>query len=106
MGSSYSHLPSDTTKKSLYQRVQDKKRGPGPGDEDILKYTGKTRQQLNAWAENQPGVGKNQLAGTLTVGPASGFGGLAIGGGYGGWGFDGHRGLKFAPVKNGGDKGN
>ncbi|EHK27013.1 uncharacterized protein TRIVIDRAFT_215039 [Trichoderma virens Gv29-8] len=85
-------------KKSIYRRYEDKKRGPGPSDEDILKYTGKTRDELNAWAENQPGVGKNQAAGKLTVGASSGFAGAAAAGGLGGWGTEGTRKMKF-PVK-------
>ncbi|PFH56703.1 hypothetical protein XA68_16118 [Ophiocordyceps unilateralis] len=98
MGSSHSspdspEAASDEAKpKSLYQRMQDKKRGP-ISDEDIKKYTGKTRDELMTWAENQPGVGKNQLAGKLALGPASGLGG---------WGPDAEptgadRGMKFPP---------
>ncbi|EGR45293.1 uncharacterized protein TRIREDRAFT_43129, partial [Trichoderma reesei QM6a] len=84
-------------KKSLYRRYEDKKRGPGPTDEDILKYTGKTRDQLNAWAETQPGVGKNQAAGKISVGPASGFAGAGAAQGLGGWGAEGTRKMKFPP---------
>lgn len=92
----------DAQKKSLYQRLQDKKRGPGISDEDLQKYTGKTREQLSAWSETQPGVGKNQLAGSIAVGPTSGLGGTAAGAGLGGWGpsavpNDGKRGMKFPP---------
>lgn len=90
---------STDKKKSLYRRYEDKKRGPGPTDEDILKYTGKTRDQLNAWAETQPGVGKNQAAGKISVGPASGFAGEAAAGGLGGWGAEGTRKMKFPPEK-------
>ncbi|KAF4982222.1 hypothetical protein FZEAL_2106 [Fusarium zealandicum] len=97
--------PSDDTadqKKSLYQRYQEKKRGPGLSDEDIQKYTGKSRQELNAWAETQPGVGKNQVAGRVAQGSTSGLGGVAVAEGYGGWGpgsepNDGKRGMKFPP---------
>ncbi|KAK5996891.1 hypothetical protein PT974_02238 [Cladobotryum mycophilum] len=101
MGSSQS-TDSGETKKSLYMAWQEKKRGKGPSDEDIKKYTGMTRDELNTWAETQPGVGKNQLAGKISVGPASGFGGVAAAGGYGGWGpsaepNDGNRGMKFPP---------
>ncbi|KAL7936484.1 hypothetical protein V8C35DRAFT_234766 [Trichoderma chlorosporum] len=84
-------------KKSLYRRYEDKKRGPGLTDEDILKYTGKTRDELNEWADNQPGVGKNQAAGKLTVGASSGFAGAAAAGGLGGWGAEGTRKMKFPP---------
>ncbi|KAL7948748.1 hypothetical protein V8C42DRAFT_341793 [Trichoderma barbatum] len=84
-------------KKSLYRRYEDKKRGPGVTDEDIVKYTGKTRDELNAWAENEPGVGKNQAAGKLAVGAASGFVGAGAAGGVGGWGVEGTRKMKFPP---------
>lgn len=90
-------------KPSLYQRFQDKKRGPGPSDEDILKYTGKTREELRTWADDQPGVGKNQLAGKLAVGATSGLGGAGAAGGLGGWGMGAEpgnakdRGMKYPP---------
>ncbi|KAJ6440559.1 proteasome subunit alpha type 6 [Purpureocillium lavendulum] len=94
-------------KKSLYQRAQDKKRGPGTtglSDEDLQKYTGKTRAEFEAWKETAPGVGKHQLAGTITAGPTSGLGGTAAAGGLGGWGPDAvpqgpNRGMKFPPQK-------
>ncbi|TFB02996.1 hypothetical protein CCMA1212_005452 [Trichoderma ghanense] len=95
---SSSDSPNTTDKKkSVYRRYEDKKRGPGLTDEDILKHTGKTRDQLNAWAETQPGVGKNQPAGKISVGPASGFVGAGAGGGLGGWGAEGTRKMKFPP---------
>lgn len=87
---------------SLYRKYQDKK-GPRPiSDDDILKYTGKTRDELKSWADGQPGVGKNQLAGKLAIGSASGLGGVATGAGYGGWGPSAepqgaNRGMKFPP---------
>ncbi|POR31690.1 hypothetical protein TPAR_08099 [Tolypocladium paradoxum] len=91
MGSSQSSASAasadgSTAKKSLYQRHQDKKRGAPISDEDLKKYTGKTRDEFDAFAANTPGVGRNQLAGKMSVGPASGLGGLAAGEGYGGWG--------------------
>ncbi|KAM0425087.1 hypothetical protein ACHAPT_009647 [Fusarium lateritium] len=78
------------------------KRGPGLSDEDIKKHTGMSRDELNAWAETQPGVGKNQLAGRVNAG--SGLGGVAAADGLGGWGpstepNDGKRGMKFPPEK-------
>ncbi|KAK2592355.1 hypothetical protein QQS21_009935 [Conoideocrella luteorostrata] len=99
-----SNSPDAEPKKSLYQRYHDKKDRTPIKDEDILKYTGKTREELNAWAETQPGVGKNQLAGRIDVGPASGLGGLAVADGYGGWGADSNpqgpsRGMKFPPER-------
>lgn len=89
-------------KKSLYQKFQDKKRGPPISDADLLKYTGKSREEFDSWRETQPGVGKNQLCGTLAVGGASGLGGVAAAGGVGGWGPGAapsgpNRGMKFPP---------
>ncbi|KAM0450020.1 hypothetical protein ACHAPV_008648 [Trichoderma viride] len=84
-------------KKSLYRRYEDKKRGPGVTDEDILKYTGKTRDELNTWAETAPGVAGNQPAGKLAIGAASGFAGEGAAGGLGGWGVEGTRKMKFPP---------
>lgn len=105
MGSSQSTTKSDqepNKSKSLYQKYQEKK-GPKPiSDEDILKYTGKTRAEINDWADTQPGVGKNQLAGKISIGNASGLGGAAAAGGFGGWGPSAepqgpNRGMKFPP---------
>ncbi|GAO13406.1 uncharacterized protein UV8b_00610 [Ustilaginoidea virens] len=109
MGSSQSHAGTDAKDKSLYRKYQDAK-GPKPiKDEDILKYTGKTRDQLHAWADETPGVGRNQLAGKLALGPASGLGGAAAAAGYGGWGTDAEprgpsRGMKFPPGRDGGEE--
>ncbi|KAM5354165.1 hypothetical protein ACJ41O_000815 [Fusarium nematophilum] len=100
--SSSESSPAEAPKQSLYQRYQAKKRGPGLSDDDIKKYTGKTREELNTWADTQPGVGKNQLAGKVAMGSTSGLGGVATADGYGGWGpsaepNDGKRGMKFPP---------
>ncbi|OBR04900.1 hypothetical protein CH63R_11603 [Colletotrichum higginsianum IMI 349063] len=75
-------------KKSLYQRYQDKKTGRDTviSDEDLVKYTGKRRDEINDWAKDRPGVAGNRAAGTLAAGSASGFGGMATADGYGGWG--------------------
>ncbi|WYZ42703.1 hypothetical protein EsH8_VI_000402 [Colletotrichum jinshuiense] len=88
-----------STKKSLYQRYQEKKSGRDKviSDEDLVKYTGKTRDEINAWAQDRPGVAGNRAAGTLTAGPASGFGGAATAGGYGGWGTDAGSEPKYPP---------
>jgi len=89
MGSSQSSTSSSSDgsapKKSLYQRAQEKKRGPGTSglsDEDLKKYTGKTRAEFDAWKETTPGA--------------------ATAGGLGGWGpgaepNDPNRGMKFPP---------
>ncbi|KAK3368754.1 hypothetical protein B0H63DRAFT_489136 [Podospora didyma] len=86
--------PTDT--RSLYRRYRDSKRGE-ISEEDVLKYTGKTKSQINEWAKNEPGVAGNQPAGKIDMGNASGLGGLAAGGGYGGWGPDANSPLKFPP---------
>ncbi|KFA60354.1 hypothetical protein S40285_06033 [Stachybotrys chlorohalonatus IBT 40285] len=106
MGSSQSQNkpPSTDKQPSLYQRYQSHKRGSGASDEDILKYTGRSREQITAWAETKPGVGKNQLAGKAAIG-SSGLGGVAMADGFGGWGPgaepDGpSRGMKFPPSKS------
>lgn len=75
-------------------------RAPRPvvSDADLLKHTGKTRAEFDAWRRSTPGVGANQLAGKTGLGPAPG-----LGGGIGGWGGLGanesgpHRGMKFPP---------
>ncbi|OAP55960.1 hypothetical protein AYL99_10112 [Fonsecaea erecta] len=48
-----------------YASFQSSKRGSGLSDEDIMKYTGKDRSELNEWAQNRPGVGGNQDAGRV-----------------------------------------
>ncbi|KAJ0373541.1 hypothetical protein COL26b_008262 [Colletotrichum chrysophilum] len=89
----------DTPKKSLYQRYEDKNNGRDKviSDEDLLKYTGKTREEINAWAKDRPGVAGNQAAGTLAAGPATGFGGMATADGFGGWGTDAGSEPKYPP---------
>ncbi|PQK14271.1 hypothetical protein BB8028_0004g12010 [Beauveria bassiana] len=91
-------------KKSLYQRYQDSKRGEPISDADLLKYAGKTRDEFDSWKDTQPGVGRNQLAGTLAMGNAAGLAGVATAGGYGGWGPGAapngpNRGMKFPPAQ-------
>lgn len=98
---------SDNSKKpekSLYQRYQEMKRGKPIKDEDLKQQLGVTKDELMAWAETRPGVGKNQLAGGVAQGPASGLGGMATASGYGGWGpsaapNDQSRGMKFPPTE-------
>ncbi|GJC88866.1 hypothetical protein ColLi_11704 [Colletotrichum liriopes] len=87
-------------KKSLYQRYQDKKNGRDTdiSDDDLLKYTGRRRDEITDWAKDRPGVAGNRAAGTLTAGPASGFGGLATADGYGGWGLGAGSDPKHAPM--------
>lgn len=69
----------DNAKASLYRRFKDSKasRSGGICDEDMLKYTGKTKAELNDWAKTAPGVAGNQVPGRHP-----GHGG--VGGGAGG----------------------
>lgn len=95
---------SNSSGKSLFQRYQSAKSSKPISDEDLIKHLGKTREEIIAWGESEPGVGKNQLAGRAMAGPAGGLGGMAMADGYGGWGpsaepNDGKRGMKFPPVK-------
>ncbi|KAK1985255.1 hypothetical protein LZ30DRAFT_709041 [Colletotrichum cereale] len=62
------HDTADTTrdvaahkekKKSLFQRLQSKKRHEIL-EEDLLKYTGMTKDGLAEWAKDRHGVGKNK----------------------------------------------
>ncbi|KAK3315537.1 hypothetical protein B0H66DRAFT_606411 [Apodospora peruviana] len=94
-----SAAPIETKKKSLYQRYQDAKHGRNRqiSDDEMLKYTGKTKAGINEWGKNTPGVAGNQAAGKLAMGPASGFGGFEAAQGYGGWGPDAAGTLKFPP---------
>ncbi|KAK2014647.1 hypothetical protein LZ32DRAFT_603364 [Colletotrichum eremochloae] len=46
-------------KKSLFQRLQPKERAE-ISEDDLLKYTGMTKDGLLEWAKDRPGVGKNK----------------------------------------------
>ena len=75
-------------KKSLYQKYQDLKRGPGTSqmsDEDLKKYTGMDRAEFDKYSATTPGVAGGQAAGSLTAGGNSGLGGTAAADGLGGW---------------------
>ncbi|KAM7186043.1 hypothetical protein V8F33_012034 [Rhypophila sp. PSN 637] len=86
-------------KKSLYRRYQDAKSGRNKtiSDEELLKYTGKTKDQIVDWGKNTPGVAGNRLAGTLAMGGTTGLGGMAASEGFGGWGTDAGREPKVGP---------
>lgn len=105
MGSKQSSLTDNspnseaTKKKSLYRRYEDAKKGPPLSDDDIQKHTGMTREQLTAWSQDRPGVAENRIVGDITAGPATGFGGMAAGGGFGGWGPGANGKAKFPPEK-------
>ncbi|KAK1506922.1 hypothetical protein CTAM01_03254 [Colletotrichum tamarilloi] len=84
-------------KKSLYRRFQDSKKGE-ISDADVLKYTGMSKDALNGWAADRPGVGGNRAAGSITAGSPSGLGGMMAETGYGGWGTDANGTPKFPPA--------
>ncbi|KAK2752020.1 hypothetical protein CKAH01_06306 [Colletotrichum kahawae] len=48
-------------KKSLYQRMVGSRAGE-ISEEDMRKYTGKSKEELKEWAKDRPDVGKNQAA--------------------------------------------
>ncbi|PKS05416.1 hypothetical protein jhhlp_008792 [Lomentospora prolificans] len=93
-------------KKSLYKRYRDSKASKSDtiSDEDMLKYTGKTRDEMNNWAKTAPGVAGNQAAGKLTMGPTSGLSGTAATEGLGGWGWDSNSAPKYPPKQDQGGK--
>ncbi|KXX78614.1 hypothetical protein MMYC01_204487 [Madurella mycetomatis] len=85
---------SKPTNKSFYRRFQDAKRGE-ISEADVVKYTGKTKRQIDEWAKTRPGVAGNQAAGKLDMGPTTGLGGSVAGEGYGGWGPNANAPTKF-----------
>ncbi|KAK0390130.1 hypothetical protein NLU13_3703 [Sarocladium strictum] len=95
--------PPAEKKEGWYARYQNSKRGE-IRDEDLQKYLGKSKEEIMAWAEHEPGVGKNRHAGTLAAGNAPGIGGVSAAEGMGGWGHsagskDRAGGLKFPPKR-------
>ncbi|KAJ9149354.1 hypothetical protein NKR23_g4364 [Pleurostoma richardsiae] len=99
--------PASEPKKSLYRRYQDAKTGRNNtmSDDDLKKYTGMDRAQLEDWAKDRPNVGGNQSAGSITAGGTSGLGGMAgVGEGLYGWGLGANAPLKYPPVKKEGKK--
>ncbi len=92
-------------KNSLYQRYMDAKTGRNVqiSDEDMVKYTGMTKAELQEWSKDRPGVAGNQAAGKLAMGQATGFGGYETSQGYGGWGSDAEGNMKFPPKARGGE---
>ena len=98
-----------TPKKSLYQRYVDAKTGRNLqiSDEDMVKYTGKTKAELQAWSKDRPGVAGNQSAGKIALGPATGLSHLSIfetSKGSSGWGPGAEGKLKFPPKRSEDDK--
>ncbi len=87
-------------KKSLFRRWSDRNKSEPISDEDLLKYTGKTREEFDEFKNSTPGVGGNRVAGTLTMGGS--MVGIGAADGVGGWGHSAgatgeNRGLKFPP---------
>jgi hypothetical protein len=57
-------------------------------DEDLLRYTGKTRAELHEWARDRPGIAGDQAAGDSRMRKqATGLRGYQSAKGYGGWGW-------------------
>lgn len=94
---------SGEKKPSLYRRFQDSKRGELK-EEDILKYTGKTKADIVEWGKTAPGVAGNQAAGKLAMGGTTGLGGMSAAEGYGGWGWDANSNPKFPPAGKGAEE--
>ncbi|EMR70203.1 hypothetical protein UCREL1_2765 [Eutypa lata UCREL1] len=71
---SQDQAPADS-KKSLYTRYHNARIGRDnkASDEDLEKYTGKSRVELEKWAETTPGVGKNQVS--IAAGSSPGIAG-------------------------------
>ncbi|KAH8885458.1 hypothetical protein GQ53DRAFT_828862 [Thozetella sp. PMI_491] len=87
-------------KKSLYRKYHDAKTGRNKtiSDEDMLKYTGKTKDELEVWAKDRPDVGGNQLSGKIGMGPIPVDGALN-------WAPPGKQNLKFPPQSQESKKG-
>lgn len=98
--------PTPKPKKSLYQRYTDAKTGRNVqiSEEDMVKYTGMTKAEMQEWAKDRPGVAGNQPAGKLAMGSATGFSGYETSKGYGGWGPGAEGELKFPPNPGAGRK--
>ena len=69
---------ADGSKPSMYRRFKDSKasRSDAISDEDMLKYTGRTKAEVKDWSKTAPGVAGNQAAGKLSMGDTTGLGGL------------------------------
>lgn len=60
----------DQKRPSLLARLSD--RNTPISDEDLKKYTGKSSEELKTWMQDAPGVGRNQKAGKVGMGPGTG----------------------------------
>ncbi len=99
-GTSAPATDESQSKKSLYRKYQDVKasRIDKISDEDMLKYTGKSRGEISEWAKDQPHVAGNRLAGTIGAG-ATPIGGTDH------WAPVGKQELKFPPQTQASKKG-
>ncbi|RKU41145.1 hypothetical protein DL546_002012 [Coniochaeta pulveracea] len=77
-----SHLPTTKTKEI--------------SDEDLKKYTGMNKAELQTWSQDRPDVGGWQLAGKINMGTAGG-GGIPNSFSYTGRGATARSELKFPP---------
>lgn len=83
----------------MFDKLKEKLQGGRNKDipeEDLKKYTGMTKSQLNEWAQDRPDVGGNQLAGKITMGTAGG-GGIPNSFSYTGRGPSAAAEMKFPP---------
>ncbi|KAH8904943.1 hypothetical protein BR93DRAFT_929211 [Coniochaeta sp. PMI_546] len=55
----------------LKEKLQRNKEIP---EDEVKKYTGMNKEQLNEWSQNRADVGGNQLAGKINMGTAGGQG--------------------------------
>lgn len=55
----------------LKEKLQRNKEIP---EDEVKKYTGMNKDQLNQWSQNRPDVAGNQLAGKINMGTAGGSG--------------------------------
>lgn len=65
-------------------------------DEDLKKYTGMNKSELETWGKERPDVAGNQLAGKINMGTAGG-GGIPNSFSYTGRGDSARSELKFPP---------
>jgi hypothetical protein len=65
-------------------------------EDDLKKYTGMNKDQLNEWSKDRPDVAGNQLAGKINMGTAGG-GGIPNSFSYTGRGDSAAAEMKFPP---------
>ncbi|KAB5522055.1 hypothetical protein GE09DRAFT_1154966 [Coniochaeta sp. 2T2.1] len=70
-------------------------------EDEVKKYTGMNKSQLNEWSKDRPDVGGNQLAGKINMGTAGGMG-IPNSFSYTGRGDSAADEMKFPPEKKAG----